>query len=133
MNDEESTDESEEHDNSDLTNMPDRTQFNATQFYFTQCNNTLDTGVKHASIQKMDIVECLYEELERSNGKLDLNQLENLVDEELEEVVCELEKKLSVTGTYNLCCSMNSMTLEQRIKYATIFCSHLLLPKVIYM
>ncbi|XP_076235303.1 uncharacterized protein LOC143179810 [Calliopsis andreniformis] len=130
IDEEEATDESN-YDNNDVSKMPDCTQFPITQFYFTQCGTNLDNGVKQASIQKLDIVECLYEELEHPNGKLDLSQLENLLDNELEEIVCQLERKLTITGTYNLCCSMNYMTLKQRIKYATIFYNFVLLPKII--
>lgn len=110
--------------------MVDDTKLPSTQFYFTQLDKNFDNKVKSTSIQKSDIVECLLEGLERSNGKLDLNQLQNLSDEEFVEVVYDLEKKLSIMGTYNLCCAMNNMTLEQQIKYTAIFHSHLLLPKV---
>ncbi|XP_076666928.1 uncharacterized protein LOC143368269 [Andrena cerasifolii] len=128
----ETTDEDEENEeNDEASAMPDYIESSSTQFYFTQRNKNFDGGVKQASIQKFDIVESLFEELESSNGKLDLNQLENLLDEELVEVACELEKKLSITGIYNLCCSMNCMTLEQRMKYAMSFHTYLLLPKII--
>lgn len=106
---------------------PDRSL--TTQFYFTQ-HKCFNKNIKEEYVSKLDIVECLFEELECSNGKLDLNQLENLTDVELEEIVSDLEKKLSIVGTCNLCCSMNNMTLEQRIKYAEIFHTRLLLPKV---
>ena len=127
---EETTDEDDENEENDKPfAMPD-IQSSSTQFYFTQRNKNFDGGAKQASIQKFDIVECLFEELESPNGKVDLNQLENLLDEELVEVACELEKKLSITGIYNLCCSMNCMTLEQRMKYAMSFHTYLLLPKI---
>lgn len=106
-------------------------QFPSTQFYFTQVDINLDKETKQESVQqKYDISEYLLEGLEHPNGKLDLSQLENLTDEELLEVVCDLEKKLSMLGTYNLYCSLSNVTLEQQIKYGTIFHSHLLLPKV---
>ncbi|XP_076166894.1 uncharacterized protein LOC143146448 isoform X2 [Ptiloglossa arizonensis] len=127
---EEITDESDKDDTNSFM-MVDDTKLPSTQFYFTQLDKNFDNKVKSTSIQKSDIVECLLEGLERSNGKLDLNQLQNLSDEEFVEVVYDLEKKLSIMGTYNLCCAMNNMTLEQQIKYTAIFHSHLLLPKII--
>ena len=130
---EETTDEDDENEENDNASaIPDYIESSSTQFYFTQRNKNFDGGAKQASIQKSDIVESLVEELESSNGKLDLNQLESLLDEELAEIARELEKKLSITGTYNLCCSMNRMTLEQRMKYAMSFHTYLLLPKVIF-
>lgn len=59
-----------------------------------------------------------------------MNQLENLTETECLKIVCDLEKKLNTIGIYNLCCSMNNMTLNQRIKYVQIFYTHLILPKV---
>ncbi|XP_012150020.1 uncharacterized protein LOC105663731 isoform X2 [Megachile rotundata] len=106
-------------------------EFTSTQFYFTQVDKSCEKENKQERIKKFDILECLFEGLEGPNGKLDLSQLDSLTDEELLEIVCELEKKLSMLGTYNLCCSLNNMTLEQQIKYATIFHKHLLLPKII--
>ncbi|KOC63319.1 hypothetical protein WH47_04768 [Habropoda laboriosa] len=106
-------------------------QFSSTQFYFTQLDKHFNKDTKQEHVPNLDITECLYEGLESSNGKLDVHHLENLTDTELVEVVCNLEKKLSILGVYNLCCSMNNMTLEQRIKYAAIFHSYLLLPKII--
>ncbi|XP_053984403.1 uncharacterized protein LOC128879357 [Hylaeus volcanicus] len=130
LSEEDITDESDKDDTMSPM-ISDDAKLQSTQFYFTQVDIKLDKDVKEASIQKFDIIEYLYEGLERSNGKLDLNQLENLADEELVEVVCNLEKKLSILGTYNLCCSMNNMTLEQRMKYIEICLTHLLLPKII--
>ncbi|XP_017763880.1 PREDICTED: uncharacterized protein LOC108553484 [Eufriesea mexicana] len=121
--------ESNEDCNHALSMTPDQTL--TTQFYFTQHIKCFNKNIKEEYISKLDIIECLFEELECSNGKLDLNQLENLTDVELVEIVSDLEKKLSVLGTCNLCCSINNMTLEQRIKYAEIFHTHLILPKII--
>lgn len=106
-------------------------EFTSTQFYFTQVNKNYEEENKQQHIKKFDILEYLFEGLECLNGKLDLNQLDNLTNEELLEVVYELEKKLSMLGTYNLCCSLNNMTLEQQIKYASIFYRYVLLPKII--
>ncbi|CAK9822874.1 hypothetical protein ANTRET_LOCUS1315 [Anthophora retusa] len=106
-------------------------QFSSTQFYFTQLDKHFSRNTEQKYVPKLDITECLCEGLESPNGKLDINHLESLTDIELVEVVCDLEKKLSILGVYNLCCSMNNMALEQRIKYAAIFHRHLLLPKII--
>lgn len=104
----------------------------STQFYFTQTERTFvetsDTSVTLP--QKCDILESACESLERNNGRLDFAQLENLSNEDLIPVVDEMAGKLSLKGIYNLCASMNSMTIEQRIKYLNILCTHLLLPKV---
>lgn len=111
-------------------------QLLSTQFYFTQFDKSLHKNTKHEPKEhepKFDITEYLLEELERPNGKLDLNQLENLTDTELVEIICNLEKKLSTLGIYNLCHTMNNMILEQRMKYAEILHTHLLLPKVIFI
>lgn len=116
--------------NSDILSKTNN-EFASTQFYFTQVDKNFDKENKQQHIKKFDILECLFEGLEGPNGKLDLSQLDNLTDEELLEIVCELEKKLSMLGTYNLCCSLNNATLEQQIKYTTIFHRHLLLPKII--
>ncbi|XP_076762558.1 uncharacterized protein LOC143430303 [Xylocopa sonorina] len=116
--------------NNILLEAPD--QFHSTQFYFTQFDNRLDENVEQEHLlSKWDIAECIFEGLECSNGKLSVNHLENLTDIELFEVACNLEKRLSTIGTYNLCCSMNNMTLDQQIKYAPIFYSHIILPKII--
>ncbi|XP_076638484.1 uncharacterized protein LOC143350323 isoform X1 [Colletes latitarsis] len=129
ISEEEITDESSKDDNASSMILDDVEP--STQFYFTQLGKNFDKIEKQTTTQKSDIVECLFEGLECSNGKLDLNQLENLADEELVDVVCQLKKKLSIMGTYNLCSSMNNMTLEQQMKYIAIFLSHLLLPKII--
>ena len=127
---EEIVNESNVDNNSILSKTID--QFPSTQFYFTQVDINLEKEAKEESIQqKYDITECLLEGLEQPNGKLDLSQLENLTDKELLEAVCDLEKKLSTLGTYNLYCSLNNVTLEQQIKYGTVFHSYLLLPKII--
>jgi len=103
----------------------------STQFYFTQTERTIEPKRSVAAVpQRCDILECACENLERNNGKLDFFQLENLSDEDLVPLVDEMARKLSPKGIYNLCLSMNDMTVEQRIKYLNIFCTHLLLPKV---
>ncbi|CAL7949465.1 unnamed protein product [Xylocopa violacea] len=116
-----------------LFEAPD--QFHSTQFYFTQFDNHLKTTDENVEqeheLSKSDVIECIFEGLECSNGKLSVNHLENLTDIELFEVACNLEKRLTMIGTYNLCCSMNNMTLDQQIKYAPIFYSHIILPKII--
>nr|XP_033328242.1 uncharacterized protein LOC117221407 [Megalopta genalis]XP_033328243.1 uncharacterized protein LOC117221407 [Megalopta genalis] len=119
----------DEDDDNDLSKTADSTQFPSTQFYFTQFGNDFERDI----IQKCDIVEYLLENLERPIGKLDVNLLENLQDEEFVEVVCDLEKKLSTTGTYNVCHSLNNMSIEERMKYASVFYTYLLLPKIIFM
>lgn len=108
-------------------------QLLSTQFYFTQFDKSFHKNTKQEHEPKFDITEYLLEELECPNGKLDLNQLENLTDTELVEIICNLEKKLSTLGIYNLCHIMNNMILEQRMKYAEILHTHLLLPKVIFI
>ncbi|XP_012164097.1 uncharacterized protein LOC105665748 isoform X1 [Bombus terrestris] len=126
---EEALNESNNDCNDILSNTSD--QFSSTQFYFTQLDKLCDKNIKQECVPKLDITEYLFEELECANGKLDLNQLENLTDAEFQEIVCDLQKKLTMLGTYNLCCSLNNMTLEQRVKYAETFYTHLLLPKII--
>lgn len=118
--------------NEDSTDLLSETQdqFSSTQFYFTQVEKHFNKHCTQKQEPKIDIVECLFEELECPNGKLDINQLESLTDVEVLEIVCELGKKLTVLGTYHLCRAINNMTLEQQIKYAAVFYSHLLLPKV---
>lgn len=104
----------------------------STQFYFTQAERTIVEPEKSvtASPQRYDILESACESLERNNGRLDFAQLENLSYEDLIPVMDEMAGKLSPKGIYNLCVSMNHMTIEQRIKYFNILCTHLLLPKV---
>lgn len=84
-----------------------------------------------APLQKCDILEALCEGLEKYNGKFDFAQLESLSDEDLVPLVDELAKKLSLKAVYNVCQSMNDMTIEEEMKYLNILCTHLLLPKVI--
>ncbi|XP_031825431.1 uncharacterized protein LOC116423873 isoform X2 [Nomia melanderi] len=131
VSEEESVDENDVNNDHSLSKMSSCDQFPSTQFYFTQFDNNIDDKMKQTSVQKCDIVECLLEGLERPNGKLDINLLENINDEELVELVCDLEKKLNITGTYNLCCSLNNMSLEEGMKYVSIFYTYLLLPKII--
>lgn len=104
----------------------------STQFYFTQAERTIIESEKSVTVspQRCDILESACESLERNNGRLDFAQLENLSNEDLISVVNEMAGKLSSKGTYNLCASLNNMTIEQRIKYLNILCTHLLLPKV---
>ncbi|XP_078036064.1 uncharacterized protein LOC144469530 isoform X2 [Augochlora pura] len=126
-------DENDEDDNNDLSKTAKSTEFPSTQFYFTQFGNDFEKEIKQSFVQKCDIVECLLENLERPIGKLDVNLLENLEDEEFVEVVCNLEKKLGTTGVYNICHSLNNMRMEQRIKYTSVFYTYLLLPQIILM
>ncbi|KAK9306103.1 hypothetical protein QLX08_003154 [Tetragonisca angustula] len=133
VTDEESTEEASNSSNEDCNDILSKTpdQLSSTQFYFTQPDKSFNTSTQQEHISNLDITECLFEELECPNGKLDLNQLENLTETECLKIVCDLEKRLNPIGTYNLCCSMNNMTLNQRIKYVQIFYTHLVLPKII--
>ncbi|GAB1862497.1 hypothetical protein CAJAP_03576 [Camponotus japonicus] len=138
-NEEEICSESENSNNDDESShnesqmMHNQLVVPSTQFYFTQTERTFvetsDTSVTLP--QKCDILESACESLERNNGRLDFAQLENLTNEDLIPVVDEMAGKLSLKGIYNLCASMNNMTIEQRIKYLNILCTHLLLPKII--
>lgn len=130
MNEEETLNESNENCSDIITETSD--QLLSTQFYFTQFDKSFQ-NTKQEHVKNFDITEYLLEGLECPNGKLDLNQLENLTDVEFIEIICNLEKKLSTLGIYNLCYTMNNMTLEQRMKYAEILHTHLLLPKVIFI
>ncbi|XP_018350331.1 PREDICTED: uncharacterized protein LOC108753336 [Trachymyrmex septentrionalis] len=132
--------ESEDNDDKDESMDNNRSQTNcdqsvpppSTQFYFTQTERTIEPKRSVAAVpQRCDILECACENLERNNGKLDFSQLENLSVEDLVPLVDEMARKLSPKGIYNLCLSMNDMTVEQRIKYLNIFCTHLLLLKII--
>lgn len=103
----------------------------STQFYFTQMEQTVEPDRSVGALsQKCDILESLYESLERNNGRLDFAQLESLSDKDLVPFVDKLAEKLSLKGTYNLCQSMNDMTIEEGMKYLNVLCMHLLLPKV---
>jgi len=103
----------------------------STQFYFTQTERVVEPQRSAATLpQRCDILECACENLERDNGKLDFAQFENLSDEDLVPLVNKMAGKLSHKGIYNLCLSLNDMTVEQRMRYLNIFCTHLLLPKV---
>lgn len=104
----------------------------STQFYFTQAERTFIESEKSVTVspQRCDILESACESLERNNGRLDFAQLENLSNEDLIPMVDEMARKLSPKGIYNLCTSLNNMTIEQKIKYLNILCTHLLLPKV---
>jgi hypothetical protein len=82
--------------------------------------------------QKRDISEFIRENLERNDGTMDFTLLDDVFEEE-EDVVAlvnEMAGKLSCKGIYNLCRSTKDMTIEQRLRYLDIFCTHLLLPKV---
>ncbi|XP_025072922.1 uncharacterized protein LOC105422324 isoform X2 [Pogonomyrmex barbatus] len=105
----------------------------STQFYFTQSERIPElTRSEDIPLPQMqDILECSCENLERNNGRLDFTQLENLSNEDLVSLVDEMRKKLSHKGVYNLCQSINDMILEQKMKYLNIFCTHLLLPKIL--
>ncbi|CAL1687201.1 unnamed protein product [Lasius platythorax] len=137
-NEEEICSESENSDNDEEPNQMNESQIHdqllpSTQFYFTQAERTIVEPEKSvaASPQRCDILESACESLERNNGRLDFAQLENLSYEDLIPVMDEMAGKLSPKGIYNLCASMNHMTIEQRIKYFNILCTHLLLPKII--
>ncbi|KOX78796.1 hypothetical protein WN51_08555 [Melipona quadrifasciata] len=133
VTDEESIEEASNNSNEDCNDILSKRphQLQSTQFYFTQEDKSFNISTQQEHISKLDITECVFEELECPNGKLDWNQLENLTETECLEIVCDLEKRLNIIGTYNLCCSMNNMTLNQRIKYVQIFYTHLVLPKII--
>ncbi|KYN27031.1 Uncharacterized protein C1orf43 like protein [Trachymyrmex cornetzi] len=140
QNEEEICSETEDSDDKDepMDNNESQTNCNqsvpppSTQFYFTQTERTIEPKRSVATVpQRCDILECACENLERNNGKLDFVQLDNLSDEDLVPLVDEMARKLSPKGIYNLCLSMNDMTVEQRIKYLNIFCTHLLLPKIV--
>lgn len=133
MNEEETLNESNENENCSDIITETSDQLLSTQFYFTQFDKSVHKNTKQEHIPKFDLTEYLLEGLECPNGKLDLSQLENLTDIEFIEIICNLEKKLSTLGIYNLCYTMNNMTLEQRMKYAEILHTHLLLPKVIFI
>lgn len=130
---EDSDDKDEPMDNNESqTNCDQSVPPPSTQFYFTQTERIIESKRSVAAVpQRCDILECACENLERNNGKLDFSQLENLSDEDLVPLVDEMARKLSPKGIYNLCLSMNNMTVEQRIKYLNIFCTHLLLPKIV--
>ncbi|XP_070166206.1 uncharacterized protein [Polyergus mexicanus] len=138
-NEEEVCSESENSDNDDESNhnesqmIQDQLVLPSTQFYFTQAERTVIESEKSITVssQRCDILESACENLERNNGRLDFAQLENLSNEDLIPVVNEIAGKLSSKGIYNLCASLNNMTIEQRIKYLNILCTHLLLPKII--
>lgn len=110
------------------------TQIPSTQFYFTQAggNNIKDIEDReNNALQICDIIEVLYEGLERNNGKLDFVHVENLSNNDLVKVFIDLGEKLSVKGTYNLCLSTKNINPEEGIKYMGLVCTHVLLPKVL--
>lgn len=104
----------------------------STQFYFTQVERPqVETERSTTALSQMcDILESIYENLERNNGRLDFAQFESLSSDDLVSLVDELAGKLSSKGIYNLCESMNDMSIEQGMKYLDLLCTHLLLPKV---
>lgn len=115
-------------------NIMNTTQIPSTQFYFTQVggNNIKDmTDREDIALQICDIIEVLYEGLERNNGKLEFVHLENLTNNDLIKVFIDLGEKLSIKGTYNLCLSTKDINLEEGIKYMGLVCTHVLLPKVL--
>ncbi|EFN80202.1 uncharacterized protein LOC105187075 [Harpegnathos saltator] len=110
----------------------------STQFYFTQAERIMPPaaaaeGSATAPLQKCDILEFLSEGLEKNDGKFDFAQLNNLSDEDLVPLMEDLGKKLSSKGIYNVCQSMNDMSIEEGMKYLNILCTHLLLPKIIQL
>ncbi|XP_032667984.1 uncharacterized protein LOC116842628 isoform X2 [Odontomachus brunneus] len=138
--DSEDSDNDDDKENGSNVQMPfsQSTLEPSTQFYFTQVERTVQpivTAEKSATapLQKCDILESLCESLERNNGKLDFAQLKNLPDEDIVPLVDELSKKSSSKGIYNICQSMNDMTIEEKMKYLNILCTHLLLPKIIQL
>lgn len=129
----EDSDDNDEPNNSESQMMCDQSvPLPSTQFYFTQAERIIEPKKSAAAVpQRCDILECICENLERNNGRLDFTQLENLSDEDLVPLVDKMAGKLSDKGIYNLCLSMSDMTIEQRMKYLNILCTHLLLPKVL--
>ncbi|XP_014484733.1 PREDICTED: uncharacterized protein LOC106749598 [Dinoponera quadriceps] len=127
--------ESEDSDNDDDAQMISSHSIlePSTQFYFSQVERIIPTADAEniAPLQKYDILESLCESLERNNGKFDFAQLESLSDEDLVSLINELAKKLSPKGIYNICQSMKDMTVEEKMKYLSILCTYLLLPKII--
>lgn len=110
------------------------TQIPSTQFYFTQVGGNIIKDIEdreNNALQICDIIEVLYEGLERNNGKLDFVHLENLSNNDLVKVFTDLGEKLSVKGTYNLCLSTKDINQEEGIKYMGLVCTHVLLPKVL--
>ncbi|KAK2581626.1 hypothetical protein KPH14_002128 [Odynerus spinipes] len=106
-------------------------QLPSTQFFFTQIERSHnEEDLKQESLQICDIIEVLYEGLER-NGKLDFVHIENLSNNELVQVFTDLGEKLSVEGTYNLCSSITDKDSEEGTKYMGFICTHVLLPKII--
>ncbi|XP_011872262.1 PREDICTED: uncharacterized protein LOC105564480 [Vollenhovia emeryi] len=144
QNEEEKCSESEDEDeDSDGTDEPinnsepqvtcdESVPLQSTQFYFTQSERMIEPSRPAAALpQRCDILECACESLERNNGRLDFAQLEGLADEDLVPLVNEMRRKLSPKGTYNLCQSMSDATVEQKMKYLSTLCTHLLLPKIV--
>lgn len=139
-NEEEICSESENSDNEDESKHNESQMIHnqsivpSTQFYFTQAERTIvetsETSIA-ALPQRSDILESACESLEKNNGRLDFAQLESLSSEDFILVVDEMTRKLSPKSIYNLCASMNDITIEQKIKYVNILCTHLLLPKII--
>lgn len=127
----EDTEESEE-DVQDvpMDDDPAESQFPSTQFYFTQAERPCSKGTWEFT-EKFDRIESLCEGLERSNGKLDFPQLDTVPEEELPELASSLEKKLTATGLYNLLTSLARATREEMFKYSEVFCTRVLLPKII--
>nr|XP_050852590.1 uncharacterized protein LOC127064938 [Vespula vulgaris] len=128
------TEESNALDIEESVNIMNTTQIPSTQFYFTQVggNNIKDmTDREDIALQICDIIEVLYEGLERNNGKLEFVHLENLTNNDLINVFIDLGEKLSIKGTYNLCLSTKDINLEEGIKYMGLVCTHVLLPKII--
>lgn len=130
---EEDSGDNDEPDNSESQIMCEQSVIlPSTQFYFTQAERIVEPKKSTIAVpQRSDILECVCENLERNNGRLDFTHLENLSDEDLVPLVDKMAGKLSAKGIYNLCQSMSDMTIEQRMKYLNILCTHLLLPKVL--
>ncbi|KAI4503895.1 hypothetical protein M0802_001298 [Mischocyttarus mexicanus] len=112
------------------------TQLPSTQFYFTQVANNhiredTEDNKDDIALKICDIIEVLYEGLERNNGKFDFVHLESLSNNDLIKVFTDLGEKLSIKGTYNLCLSTKDFNLEEGIKYMGLICTYVLLPKII--
>ncbi|XP_043494425.1 uncharacterized protein LOC122519179 isoform X3 [Polistes fuscatus] len=129
------TEESDAMDIEESMDIMNATQLPSTQFYFTQVTRNHikeDTEDKDDTALKIcDIIEVLYEGLERNNGKLDFVHLENLSNNDLIKVFTDLGEKLSIKGIYNLCLSTKDINLEEGIKYMGLICTYVLLPKII--
>ncbi|XP_015610086.1 uncharacterized protein LOC107274952 isoform X2 [Cephus cinctus] len=130
--------QSSENGSSDEDNLVDEKntvagsmQFLATQFFLTQSEGTDNLKGTHVESQKSYVLDTFYEDLEHSNKKCNILCMDQLSDNEVLDVVQSLGDKLSIKGTYYLCQSICDTEIDQRMKYANVICTHLLLPKLI--